>query len=289
MGTRKRSGPVNKTIRVTTNDPKHRSVTLACRGTVKAAYKTSPSSLNFGQLKRRDGPQGKTVTIRSADVGPLNLELLPVEDPGLDAALRQVKPGEEYKLDVTIKPQFATGNVRVLVKLETGLDQVPELAIPVQASITPRVQARPRKIVIPANSASKVVKQISLIWDDDNPAKILEATAGDPTLTVRVEEQAGQEVVVVEVPPNYERQGKASAVTIKIDDSDAPKVRVPVRIARPGSAAKGGSRGARAAGRRSTPGSAAPAKPGSGRKAPSAPEKTGKKKPNTESSSGDGH
>ena len=289
MGTRNRSGPFNRTLRVTTNDPKHRRLTLACKGTVKAAYKTSPSSLNFGQLKRQDGPQRKTVTIRFADAGPLDPEILPIDNPALEAALRPIKPGEEYELDVTIKPQLAPARVGEQVKVETGLAGVPELTIPVRARITPRVQAQPRKIVVPPDSASKVVRHISLIWDDDNPAKILEATAGDPALTVRVEEQAGRDIVVVEVPPKYEREGKASVITIKTDDSDAPKVRVPVRISPQRSAAQGRSRGARGAGRRSRGGPATQAKPGSVRETPSASEKTGKKKPNTEGSSGDDH
>ena len=223
---------------MTTNDPKHQRETLVCKGRARVAYKTDPRLLNFGRLTRHDGPQHKTVRITAGDGGPLSLEVLPAKNPGVEAALRQVKAGEEYELEVTIKPPLPAGKLRERVKLKTGIARVPELAIPVHATIAPRVQANPPKISIPDKAASTVVKTVRLVWDDQSRPKILEASANDPALTVRIDEKDGEQVVVVEAPPAYKPAQKLTLVAIRTDDTEVPVVEVAVKIRRPRSSAK---------------------------------------------------
>jgi len=232
LKTKNRTGPVSKKLQLTTNDPKRPNVNLLCKGTVRSVYRAEPMSAGFGVVTRLGGAQRQTIKVTSADAGPLKLELVPLEKPGVTTVLRTVKPGEEYELEVTLTPPLPEGRLRENLKLKTGFDHVPEIEIPIHAMIAPRVTTTPNLVSVPDDATSSVTRTLRLRWDDQTRPTILEAKADDPALTVRVEDQAGEQVVVVEAPAGFNPAANSAHVLIHTDDQIAPEVRVPVRVSR---------------------------------------------------------
>lgn len=129
-------------------------------------------------------------------------------------------------------PPFKSDRLRADLKLETGIAEAPTASLMVFASVRPRVVPEPRHIRLPAKLEADWKQAVRLVWDDDKPHKVLEATVDDPKLEVRVDEKGGRQQVVLLVPQQYKPQLRRSNVIIKTDDAEAPEVRVPIIVSR---------------------------------------------------------
>ena len=88
--------------------------------------------VDFRELSRDAGPQTKSVELRRGDGGPLNPKVLGIEPwprdaqhtqaPSAEAKLRVIESGERYALDITIRPPYDAGRIR----LATGVPEQPE-------------------------------------------------------------------------------------------------------------------------------------------------------------------
>jgi len=236
--TTKRSGPFTRKISVLTNDAEHQRESLECAGTVRVPFKMEPravfNSVSFGEIQGSADAQRKTVTITRGDGGPLAPELLPSDHPNVQVALREIEPGECYELDVVMSPPWPKNRtVRANLTLKTGVPEAPEDTIRVYARIAPRLRAIPAHLRLPREIKSELERKVRLMWSGGNPGQILEATTSDARMSVRIEEENGQQVVVLQVPADYTPPARGSAfVTVKTDDPEAPTLSIQVYAAR---------------------------------------------------------
>ena len=77
------------------------------------------------------------VTITRGDGGPLHLEIVNAGKPGIEAELREVKPGERYEMIIALVPPQKPGQLRTYIRIKTGVKEMPETTIPVYADIPP--------------------------------------------------------------------------------------------------------------------------------------------------------
>ena len=228
-----RSGKFTRKIGVTTNDPNQPSDTLVCVGNVLVPFETAPRTVNFGRLKRSAEAQSKTVILTRGDGGPLHPVLQPSKNPNIKTDLREVEPGEKYALDVTIQPPWPNNpRLRDVIRIDTGIPQASQGTVTVYAQIAPRLEAQPKQFSLPGTFPQELQRTANLIWDDDNPAKIIDATINDPELSVEVVEQGGQQRLVLSVPEGYQQKPGRRWVTVRTQDADAPTLQVPVTFAR---------------------------------------------------------
>ncbi|MFQ5806785.1 MAG: hypothetical protein ACE5I3_10080 [Phycisphaerae bacterium] len=234
--TTKRSGPFTKRITVLTNDAKQQRATLECAGAVQVAFKMEPrtmlNTVSFSEIPRDAETRRKTVTITRGDGGPLAPELLPVDHANVQASLREIEPGERYQLDVDIRPPWPKNNtVRTNLTLKTGVSEAPQETIRVYARMARRLRAKPPRFSIPQNIRSTRDLKVDLVWSGGKPGRILEATSSDPQTTVRIEDKDGQQVLVLQVPPEYTPPARRTGfVTVKTDDPEAPQLRIPIYV-----------------------------------------------------------
>ncbi len=191
-----------------------------------------PKRINFRDVSRTAPEQKQTVVITPGDAGPLKLRLTPVESEYFEVKLREIETGQNYELEVTLKPPLPAKAVRTSFKLETGLAQAPSITIPATAVPRPHVVAEPRRIRVPAQRKGDWSQAVHLEWDDDAPHRILSAKASQSGLKVKVTDKDGRQEVVLEVPEGYEPQPGANAVIITTDDTESPTVRVSVSFFR---------------------------------------------------------
>ncbi|HNQ24220.1 MAG TPA: hypothetical protein PKK06_14125 [Phycisphaerae bacterium] len=204
---------------------------LTCKGRILEVAKVEPEQFNFGQVPRKTPPPPQKLTIRRADAGPLKLAL--VDQPDLKSVkveLREIEPGAQYELEAVLSPPYASLNLRQVVKLTTGAEQVPNLEVPLYAMVAPRVAARPARLFMPRERRTAWQQEIQLVWDDNKPSKILAATVNDASLTVRLLDKDKGQNIVVEAPAGADPVANDCALTIQFEDEDARELRVPIGV-----------------------------------------------------------
>ncbi|MBU0719132.1 MAG: DUF1573 domain-containing protein, partial [Planctomycetes bacterium] len=154
LASRGRSGAVQKGIRVTTNDPDNKQITLTCTGNVISAFSGEAPKATFGRIKRDQGPQTKTIRLSAGDAGPIKPEVGTITQEGLTAEIREIDPGKVYDLDVTVGPPWPNGRLIANLDLKTGVAKAPEEKIRIDAQIVPRVQAAPDQFMVVQNASA---------------------------------------------------------------------------------------------------------------------------------------
>ena len=229
-----RSGPLSKVIRVTTNDPANKNATLTCKGSVRSAFAGRAPSVGFGQIQRDSGSVTKTIKLKRGDAGPITPEVLPIGQPGVTAAIREIEAGETYDLDVTLSPPWPNQRIRLMFDVKTGIAKAPLEQIRISADVAPRVRTVPPNFTIPQKFPSASDYTADVVWDREGPQKVVGAEVNDPKISVRVEEGEDKQQLVVHVPAGYERgRRQALVVTVRTDDEDVPEFSVPIRFQRP--------------------------------------------------------
>ena len=128
----------SKRIRVTTNDPDHAMETLLCKGEFLRAIQVDPPGLNFGQIKPTSPTVNRSLTLMRGDAGPISPELLPFSNPGLEAQICEIEPGERYELEVSFGPPYPAGKIQEVLHLMTGVDEAPQMDIHVRGYVKDR-------------------------------------------------------------------------------------------------------------------------------------------------------
>jgi len=226
----------SRKIMVQTNDRNNAQATLECVAVISQAVKLSSPNLNFGQVPRSSGPVTKTITITRGDGGPLSPEIVPnPSNKNLTAELKELRPGEEYELVVTLSPPWPNEMMHRAITLKTGVEQSPQEIIPVVVQIMPRLAANPPRFSIPATVENDLDLSAQLSWSDGQPAGVTGVTTTDGRLKAEITERDNRQVVVLHVPAGYTSQpGTPSFVRLTTDDPDVPTFQIPIyAIGRP--------------------------------------------------------
>ncbi len=226
-----RSGGFVKKIRITTNDPAHKSMTVECKGSVLVAAKLAPTVANFGKIARSDGPQHRKITVKQGDGGPIDPKVLPIRTPGVEAALTTISPGAHYELDVTLSPPWPNGRLRTSIMLQTGVKENPRFPVRLIAQIPPRVRVVPSVFQV-AIGQPETELSVNLSWIDKSGHKITEVIAQDPQLSVSFEPTPEGAKVLLKVPANYRPKSSQRKIIVRTDDKDIPSLEIPIRLAR---------------------------------------------------------
>jgi len=233
LATGSRSGEFSRAISVQTNDAEHPQVALTCKARALVAIKADPMQVNFGRIARDAGPQTRTITITRGDGGPISPELVPSKDTAVSAKLREIEPGERYELDVTVAPPWGNDRLSGAVAIKTGLPEAPVETIRVYGQVDPRLRAEPGNFTLPQELAEQMELRARLRWSGE-PAKVLGVSTSDPDLTVRLEEENGEQAVVLVAPAGYHRKAASGAyVVVTTDDEAIPALRIPIRSQAP--------------------------------------------------------
>ncbi len=217
---------------MTTNDPSHPKVNLVCKGTILEALHLDKRSVNLGRISRSSPEVTKTIVITRGDAGPLKPKLLPRDDLHVKVALKEIEAGEKYALEVTMKPPFPSDSLRTKVQIETGVAEDPTVIIPVYAAVTPRVAARPNRIVVPTRADANWKQAVRLKWDVPEPHKIVSASVTDPSIVARVTGSENSHEVVVALASAEMPTAGNFVLTIVTDDAKMPEIKVPITIGR---------------------------------------------------------
>lgn len=155
-----RSGNVNHTVTLITNDPRRERTTIRIQGHLSYLFEMKPvRSLAFGSLYP-DLAESRTVEFISKYPGGVPLKLKQDQDFGMYAVeLKELEPGLHYKLTATSRPPLKLGIGGKRVTLLTGLTFVPEMSVGISASVQPLVKVRPNRLFLPTKSVVEMARR----------------------------------------------------------------------------------------------------------------------------------
>lgn len=234
-------GKAHKTITLLTNDPKRKSVKIDVKGLVKPIYKATPSKRIVFRALEPGSKENVTLNLEMQYEEPVMLRLKDGQNfDKFDVALREVKPGEAYELSVSTKPPLRVGWNRTTITLETGLELVPTITIPVHGNAQPRVFASPFTLTVTPNNTQPSQKLVRVQYRTATPVKITKVNSSLDSVRCEVQSssapvgpaKSAYHQVRVFLPPYDEIPADGGIVEIFTDDADEKYQRLEVPIVR---------------------------------------------------------
>jgi hypothetical protein len=182
--------------------------------------------LNFGQISRLQTIAPKKAVLTRGDAGPISPKLKPFDIAGVEASLKEIEPGERYELEVRLSQEFDGKLGRADLQIETGVPQAPMIKFQVFARWLPRLAAKPRYFSLPMQPSVDTELRVDLEWDDVKPHKVTSLKIDDPKLRVRIEENDGQQEVVLVVPAGYRPMANRRTVILETDDPQVERFQI---------------------------------------------------------------
>lgn len=228
-GTRISQNVLQKSISVRSNDRNLPTTSLVATANITSAVKLDPQMVNFGQLTRDAGTMTKTVKLTKADAGPIAPKIFSVaNEKNVKAELKEIAPGEEYEMTVTIEPPWPNGPIGSTISFQTGIEKSPVETVQVIAQLPPRVVAKPAFLTFNAGAEEEQKLEIELVWSGGGAGHITEVKCSDEALKSALDGEGGSKVSIV-VPPHFNQQvGTPLRIDLKLDDPVAPTLSIPL-------------------------------------------------------------
>ena len=237
VNSKKLRNKFEKGITVTSTDPNTPTIRLRLRGEVKQYVDVSPASVYFGKITS-DKRVERVVTITNNTEKPLEVELNAEPGGGVGAKLIEIEKGKKFELKVSYEPPFKIGVFRRSIILKTNVDAQKTVSIDVRGSVPERLEVSPAVITMGSrrrapktDNARPITRIVRLTNYGDKPVKLLEATADDDAIKVRINEQRpGKSYTIqIEFPAGYEVPATGRKITLKTDDPQKPTIEVPIK------------------------------------------------------------
>lgn len=239
VDTKNFSGPITKTISVVSNDPEQPQLNLTIKAIVKPYVEVEPT-----QVIRFSATKGETASndliLVSAEKG-FHPTLSEISQPYVKAEITPIaekdrtagKPGDQYKLHVTLQPNAPEGLLNVPLKVKTGIEKQPELDIPVSGIVRSHVTVAPAVVTFGNFQLGKdtISRNVNISNNRKEGVKILRAESTIPGLSAEVVPVTeGMSYMVVIKPNDKIKKGEIDGkVKIYTSDKDQPVIEVPVK------------------------------------------------------------
>ncbi len=224
-------GKFKKTIRVTTNDPTNQNATLSIAGVIKHYITVAPRSANFRQIKP---VEEKDFTLKLTNNGDQPLELtLPKPQIGdsFTAEIVEKVPGKEFDLIVHARPPYKEGRLSAMINVKTNNPKQADLKIRISGTALARLDIKPKQLVISRAKPNESTQTFTVTNFGNSPVHLLGATVNDDKLSLETKEiEPGKKYeVALKMPAGYKPDIAGKTLTLTFDDSEKPKVEIPIR------------------------------------------------------------
>ncbi len=226
------SSSILKTVIVLSNDPVNTNVVLQLKGMVWKPFEVAPVGLIFASSLDSLTNQTRTVRITNNLDESLSLSEPTCDDRAFRAALKTVRPGKEFELQVTFTPPFSTTNLISVITLRTSSTNAPLITIQALAVVQPAVLVIPARLMLPASLlASTKPFKLTVRNNGTNSLVLSEPSINAEGADIRVLETLPGRTFDLEVsfPPGFKIQpGRDIQLTVKTSHPEFPILKVPV-------------------------------------------------------------
>lgn len=242
MDTRGKRGVLNKSIVVTSNDPRNRKTTIRVRADVQLDFDFESPNLYVGKLEP-DEPATRSAFIRVKDPEEIEITSITTSSPLIHARnLGFTAPDKDpnrLEIEVTIEPGFPAGQFQGTVTVHSNLERRPKAEIRVWGQILVGVEVTPQALsfIVRAQAGPGRDKTKSLLivnHEKSAPLEILEVSDQGDCLDLHlVTKEKGQEFDLTvnvkqrEAPDNGQLSG---SILIRTDNPQYPTFEIPYDI-----------------------------------------------------------
>lgn len=227
--TKKKPGKVSQTVTVQTNDPANPQATVKVEGEVKPVYTAEPGPyIQFGRLSKTSKDSQK-ITIKNEYTEKLNLKMKSKPEGPFDIELKEIEPGMKYELTATSRPPLTMGVVKTDVKLDTGVELLPEIDISVQGYVQPPVMVNPPQLWVPPQPSQSTERIIRLTYVTEKPVNILGIKCSSDVIKAELQPKttsspagvgSGSHDIRVKLPAGSEIPEAGATIEITTDSED---------------------------------------------------------------------
>jgi hypothetical protein len=209
------SGPIQKTISVTTNDAKMANFQLTIKATVKAILNVEPAEYQQLGLVFKGQPMEKVFTLKSEDGSPFEITQINADDPALKYEVKVAQDKKSAEFKVILTPDHPVGPISGRFTLSTTHPKAPSVVISVYGTIREPLTVYPTELVYSGLSKSFV---------NEHP----EDVSLNKTITVSFEQAADLEVKKVTCSLPFV-EATSTAITPNQRYSIQVKIKPPVK------------------------------------------------------------
>ena len=232
VDTKNFAGPISKSILLVSNDPDRPQLNLFIKATVKPFVDVLPTGyLRFSVVKGDSAAQDVLLVSEEKSFKPMVAEMA---QPYVKAELVPAgekdrvsgRPGEQYKLHVSVTGDAPEGLLNAPIRINTGVTQQPSLEIPVSGYIRSRVSVTPALVNFGNFTAGKDPITRNIIVTNNKPAQPIKVTRAEVSvpgfLTDVVPTQEGVSYTVVVKASDKVKKGAIEG-TVKLYTTDKEK------------------------------------------------------------------
>ena len=240
VDTKSFSGPISKSVLVVSNDPERPQMNLFVKAVVKPFVDVAPQQyVRFSVVKGDPATQdvvliseekGFKPTITETAQSYVKAEISPAGDKDKIAG----RPGDQYKLSISVTPDAPEGLLNAPVRITTGVAQQPSLEVPVSGIVRPRVSVTPITVNFGNFTAGKDPITRNIVITNNKPATPLKVTKAEVSvpgfMTDVVPTQEGVSYTVVVKASDKVKKGALEG-TVKLYTTDKEKavIELPLR------------------------------------------------------------
>jgi hypothetical protein len=240
VDTKSFSGPIAKSILVVSNDPERPQVNLFIKAIVKPFVDVAPQAYVRFSVVHGDGASQEVVLISEekgfkpavAETAQpyVKAQISPAGDKDKIAG----RPGEQYKLAVSVLPDAPEGLLNAPIRITTGVSQQPTLEIPVSGIVRPRVSVTPITVNFGNFTAGKDPITRNIVITNNKPATPIKVTKAEVSvpgfMTDVVPTQEGVSYTVVVKASDKVKKGAVDGkITLFTSDKEKGVIEIPLR------------------------------------------------------------
>ena len=240
VDTKSFTGPISKSVLVVSNDPDRPQMNLFVKALVKPFVDIAPQAyVRFSVVKGDTASQDVILISEEKGFKPVvaetaqpyvKAEVSPTGDKDKIAG----RPGDQYKLAITVLPDAPEGLLNAPVRLTTGVAQQPTLEVPVSGIIRPRVSVTPVTVNFGNFTPGKDPITRNIVVTNNKPGTPVKVTKAEVNvagfLTDVVATQDGVSYTVVVKANDKVKKGAVDGkVTLYTSDKDKAVIEIPLK------------------------------------------------------------
>jgi hypothetical protein len=240
VDTKSFTGPISKSVLVVSNDPDRPQMNLFVKALVKPFVDIAPQAyVRFSVVKGDSASQDVILISEEKGFKPVvaetaqpyvKAEVSPTGDKDKIAG----RPGEQYKLAITVLPDAPEGLLNAPVRLTTGVAQQPTLEVPVSGIIRPRVSVTPVTVNFGNFTAGKDPITRNIVVTNNKPGTPIKVTKAEVNvpgfMTDVVATQEGVSyTVVVKANEKVKKGAVDGKVTLYTSDKEKAVIEIPLK------------------------------------------------------------
>jgi hypothetical protein len=226
------SGPVDKSITVTCNDPRTPTITLQMKGSIWTPFLVTPNVAVFTVSSDYQTTETKTVRIVNQTEGPVTFSAVDGGTSTLKAELVTTKAGREFELRITAVPPFIKSEEAAYLTLKSAPPEAHAVNVIAQLIVQAPVVVAPDRVTLPAAPLAVTTNYVFMVRNNAKAPLVL----SDPRINalgcaVTIQEIQPSKIfqVNVKIPAGFAIvPGQLVDVSIKSNHPSYPTIRVPV-------------------------------------------------------------